>query len=38
MPRLIEGLKILNKIDPVCEIFNDEKGNCILMVNGEIHL
>lgn len=35
---LINGLKILNCVDPVCEIFNDEKGQLILSVNGEIHL
>lgn len=38
MPRLVEALKILNRVDPVCEIINDEKGEYILMVNGEIHL
>lgn len=38
MPRLVEGLKILNRIDPVCEVYNDENGEYILMVNGEIHL
>lgn len=34
----MEGLKILNRVDPVCEIYNDEKGNYILTINGEIHL
>lgn len=38
MPKLIEGLKLLNRVDPVCEIFNDDKGELILAVNGEIHL
>lgn len=38
LPWLVESLKILNKVDPVCEIYNDEKGNYILTINGEIHL
>ena len=38
MPKLVEGLRLLNRIDPVCEILNDEKGELILAVNGEIHL
>ncbi len=28
----------MNKIDPVCDVFSDNKGNFILLANGEIHL
>lgn len=38
MPRLVEGLKVLNKVDPVCKIYINEKGEYIVLVNGEIHL
>jgi small GTP-binding protein len=35
---LIEGLRILNRVDTVCEVYNDEMGELVLAVNGEIHL
>ena len=38
MDMLVYGLKVLNSIDPVCDVYNDEKGHLILQVNGEIHL
>ena len=38
MGDFVKALKILNRIDPVCEVYNDDKGDFILLVNGEIHL
>ena len=38
MEKLVEGLRVLNRVDPVCEVFSDDKGEMILAVNGEIHL
>lgn len=30
MDKLIYGLKVLNSIDPVCDVYNDDKGELIL--------
>lgn len=30
MDMLVYGLKVLNSIDPVCDVYNDEKGHLIL--------
>lgn len=30
MDLLIYGLKVLNSIDPVCDVYNDSKGEYIL--------
>lgn len=38
MTAFVTALKILNRVDPVCEVYNDDKGDFILLVNGEIHL
>lgn len=36
--QLEESLRQLNKIDPACDVFQNEKGEYILKVCGEIHL
>lgn len=38
MNKFIEALKLFNRVDPVCKIMINNKGEYILMVNGEIHL
>jgi translation elongation factor EF-G len=37
-PKLIEGLKKLNKSDPSVEIYSHENGDIILGTCGEVHL
>lgn len=37
-PKLIDGLKKLNKSDPSVEIFAQENGDVILSTCGEVHL
>ena len=38
MPKLVEGLKKLNKADPSVEIYTQESGDIVLSTCGEVHL
>jgi len=38
MPKLVEGLKLLNQADPSVEISLQETGEHILAAIGELHL
>jgi len=37
-PKLIDGLKKLNKSDPSLEVYAQENGDVILATCGEVHL
>eukprot|EP01114_Cavostelium_apophysatum_P018773 TRINITY_DN5886_c0_g1_i1.p1 TRINITY_DN5886_c0_g1~~TRINITY_DN5886_c0_g1_i1.p1 ORF type:complete len:1020 (-),score=286.89 TRINITY_DN5886_c0_g1_i1:4-3063(-) len=38
MPKLIEGLKLLNQADPSVEVLVQETGEHVLVASGELHL
>lgn len=37
-PKLIEGLKKLNRSDPSVEVYTKENGDLVLSCCGEVHL
>lgn len=38
LPKLIEGLKLLNQADPCVEVFLQETGEHVILTAGELHL
>ena len=38
LPKLIEGLKLLNQADPCVEVFLQESGEHVILTAGELHL
>ena len=38
MPRLIEGLKMLNQADPCVEVYVEDTGEHVIVCAGELHL
>jgi ribosome assembly protein 1 len=38
MPKLIEGLHLLNQADPCVEVLIQETGEHVILTAGEVHL
>lgn len=38
MPKLVEGLRLLNQADPCVEIIVQETGEHVILTAGELHL
>lgn len=38
MPKLVEGLKLLNQADPCVEVLIEESGEHVILTAGELHL
>lgn len=36
--KFIDGLNILHRVDTICQVSHNERGDIILSVNGEVHL
>ncbi|EGG17032.1 elongation factor Tu domain-containing protein [Cavenderia fasciculata] len=38
MPKLVQGLKMLNQADPLVEVYVQESGEHVIVASGELHL
>ena len=38
MPKLVEGLRLLNQADPCVEVLVQETGEHVILASGELHL
>lgn len=38
LPKLVEGLKLLNQADPCVEVLVQETGEHVILTAGELHL
>jgi translation elongation factor EF-G len=38
LPKMVKGLKLLSQADPFVEVFQQQTGEWVIVVAGELHL
>ena len=38
LPKMVKGLKVLSQADPFVEVFQQQTGEWVIVVAGELHL